>query len=199
VYADLTGVDPTLAGAASPAPRKGVVHLHIELATWLCLAEHAGSIDGLGPVTADIARQIADAQRHTAVFRFSLTHNGVLLHEGRMRYRPTADQAAFVKARDKTCLAPGCRRPAMRCDIDHIRDWERGGVTQEWNLCSLCKRHHNAKHQGGYRLTRTDHGVQWTTPRGKTYHVNFGRDLNADQRHLLQTIVDESLTTRLRQ
>jgi len=41
--------------------------------------------------------------------------------------------------------------------------------------------------------------VQWTTPRGKTYQVNFGRDLNADQRHLLQSIVDQAAQVRLRQ
>ena len=199
VYLDLlAGVDPTLAGAVTPAPRRGVVNLHVELATLMCLADHAGQIDGFGPVVADIARQVAAAQRDIATFRFSVSHDGRLLYEGRLRYRPTADQIAHVKARDKTCRAPGCRRPAMRCEVDHIRAWEHNGVTEEWNLCTLCKGHHDAKHQGGYGLTRTDLGVAWTTPRGRTYHVSFGRDLNATERRLLQDVVNHTSNTRLR-
>jgi hypothetical protein len=45
--------------------------------------------------------------------------NGDLYAEGRLRYRPTAAQTAFIRARDRTCRAPGCRKPAMVCHIDH--------------------------------------------------------------------------------
>jgi hypothetical protein len=67
--------------------------------------------------------------------------------------RPDARLAAFVKARDRTCIAPGCRRPARRCDIDHNLDWVKGGETECCNLCLLCKlcrgRHnlHYAEHR----------------------------------------------------
>ena len=53
----LAGVDPTLAGAATPALRKGAGYLHINTTTLACLDEHPGTIEGFGPVIADMARQ----------------------------------------------------------------------------------------------------------------------------------------------
>ncbi len=41
---------------------------------------------------------------------------------------------------------PICRRcPAMATDVDHIIPLARGGSHDEFNLQSLCKRHHNEK------------------------------------------------------
>jgi hypothetical protein len=51
---------------------------------------------------------------------FTVTHDGRIVHEHRLHYRPTVDQAAYVRARDKHCRAPGCRRPTHQCDIDHV-------------------------------------------------------------------------------
>ena len=94
-----------------------------------------------------------------------------MIAEGRLRYRPTPAQRAFIVARDMTCRAPGCRRPARRCDIDHIADWARGGTTTVRNLCSLCELHHQAKHAGGFKVRRTSRGIEWTTPLGLRYVV----------------------------
>lgn len=41
-------------------------------------------------------------------------------------YRPSRSLADFVRARDLTCRAPGCDRPATRCDIDHTIPWPSG-------------------------------------------------------------------------
>jgi hypothetical protein len=60
VFADLlAGVDPTLAGAATPAARKGVIQLSVGLSTLACLDDEPGDIAGFGPIPADLARQIA--------------------------------------------------------------------------------------------------------------------------------------------
>ena len=44
------------------------------------------------------------------------------------------------------CQVPGCAR--TRVDIHHIDHWGHDGVTETWNLLSLCRRHHRLHHQG---------------------------------------------------
>jgi hypothetical protein len=61
------------------------------------------------------------------------------------RYRPTAEQRRFVRARDRSCRMPGCSRAPGRCDIDHGTAYGDGGPTDCWNLCCLCRRHHRIK------------------------------------------------------
>src|SRR5439155_20217932 len=95
---------------------------------------------------------------------------GRLLHHGITRRRPTAEQAAYIRARDRTCRAPGCRQPAHHADIDHTRDWAHGGPTTISNMAVLCRRHHRMKHQGGWLLHHTASGILfWTSPLGKVY------------------------------
>jgi hypothetical protein len=60
-------------------------------------------------------------------------------------YRPTAHQRRFVRAHDRSCRMPGCRRAPGRCDIDHGIAHAAGGPTDCWNLCCLCRRHHRIK------------------------------------------------------
>jgi len=52
------------------------------------------------------------------------------------RYQPTPAQHRYVKARDRTCRHPGCRRPATRTDLDHVDSYRRGGATDCTNLCN---------------------------------------------------------------
>jgi hypothetical protein len=202
VFLDLlAGVDPTIpadqggAGAVNPAPRKGTVNVSVDLETLMCLQDHAGELAGFGPVVADIARQVADGLIDAPVWRFTVTDQGRVIHEGRLHYRPTAAQKAYVTARDQRCQAPGCRRPAIQCDIDHIVAWDDHGITHEDNLCVLCKRHHVAKHNG-FQLHRTDFGLLWITPRGRAHPVSFGHELDADQRRILQEVVNHWETTQ---
>lgn len=60
-------------------------------------------------------------------------------------YRPTAQQKRFVRADDRRCRMPGCRRAPGRCDLDHGIAHADGGPTDCWNLCCLCRRHHRIK------------------------------------------------------
>jgi hypothetical protein len=198
VFLDLTaGVDPTIpaaqggAGAVNPAPGKGSVNLTVELSTLMCLDDHPGELAGFGPVVADLARQVADSMQPYPVWRFTITDQGRLVHEGRLHYRPTTAQKSFVQARDQYCRAPGCRRPARQCDIDHITPWEDYGVTHEDNMCVLCRHHHRAKH-GGFTLYRTDFGLVWISPRGVSYPVSFGHELDHTQRRILQHTITHS-------
>jgi hypothetical protein len=167
--------------AALPGPRRGVVELQVPLTTLMSLTRLPGDLAGFGPVIADVARQVAQ-QHHDGVWRFSVYNEiGHLLchgvtrarpdHAGRQRKRrPAAEVAAFVRARNRTCVAPGCRVPAANCDLDHITDWARGGETDVSNLDPKCRLHHRFKHESGARVISLAPGVVgWQTPRGLQY------------------------------
>jgi hypothetical protein len=52
-----------------------------------------------------------------------------------------------VLLRDRKCAWPRCGRPAVYCDVHHLRHREDGGETSLDNLvlaCRLCRRRHNA-------------------------------------------------------
>jgi hypothetical protein len=49
-------------------------------------------------------------------------------------YQPSRKLQHLIWARNPTCTAPGCRRPAARCDLDHTTPYDRGGRTCECNL-----------------------------------------------------------------
>jgi len=55
------------------------------------------------------------------------------------RYTPSAKLAAFVRARDLTCRAPGCDRVAIECDLDHTIPYADGGATHASNLKCVCR------------------------------------------------------------
>jgi hypothetical protein len=160
-------------GGVRPAARRGVVDIQVKLSTLLDLDEDSGWIPGWGPVIADIARQVAFDEQARPAWAWSVTdESGQLLHHGYTGRRPPAAERAFVKARDRTCRAPGCRRPAIRCDTDHRVDYVEGGPSHRGNGCSLCRHHHRLKHEKGFTI----HGIgpaafMWQAPDGRLYFV----------------------------
>ncbi len=101
-----------------------------------------------------------------------------MLDVGRTRHRPPAALAEHVRARDRWCVRPGCSARADACDLDHTAEWDRDeGPTAHDNLGPLCRRDHQVKTHGGARLRQVAPGVfEWTTPLGRTYRVEPGRD-----------------------
>jgi hypothetical protein len=86
------------------------------------------------------------------------------------RYQPGRRLQNLVMARTATCTAPGCRRPAARCDLDHTVAYDQGGRTCECNLAPLCRHHHRCKQADGWHLEQITPGVmRWITPAGRTY------------------------------
>ncbi len=76
----------------------------------------------------------------------------------RDRRFPGAALARWVAARDQTCIALGCARPAEACDIDHTLDWIHGGRTEAADLDLLCRHDHRAKHDGGWHYEQPEPG-----------------------------------------
>lgn len=77
-------------------------------------------------------------------------------------YRPSVKLAAFVRARDLTCRAPGCDRPATQCDLDHTIAFADGGATHAANLKCLCRLHHLLATFCGWRAQQLPDGTDYT-------------------------------------
>jgi Domain of unknown function (DUF222) len=85
-------------------------------------------------------------------------------------YHPARTLVHLIRARNATCTAPGCTRPAVRCDLDHTTAYDQGGRTCECNLAPLCRHHHRCKQSQGWKLEQPSPGVLiWRTPSGRTY------------------------------
>jgi hypothetical protein len=150
-------------------PDRAVVDIQVDLTTLLELDDKPGEIPGWGPVISDIARQTVDGQRDSE-WRYTVTdENGNLVDNGTTRRRPTTRQRRTVQSRAPTCVFPGCRMPALDCDIDHNQPWAEHGQTEEDNLGPLCRRHHVIRHHG-WTIIQTQPGIyQLTSPLGQTY------------------------------
>ncbi len=71
-----------------------------------------------------------------------------------------------MRARDRRCRFPGCRRPVPRGgELDHDRPYPHGD-TSAGNLTGYCTGHHRGKHQApGWRHTLAPDGtLTVTTP-----------------------------------
>jgi hypothetical protein len=85
-------------------------------------------------------------------------------------YRPSRKLRHLVAARNATCTAPGCSRPAMGCDLDHTTPWHHGGPTCPCNIAPLCRHHHRCKQAEGWWLEQPEPGILvWRTPTGRIY------------------------------
>jgi hypothetical protein len=85
-------------------------------------------------------------------------------------YRPSAKLDRWLRARDRRCRFPGCRRPVPRGgELDHDRPYP-AGPTSATNLTGYCTGHHRGKHQApGWRhVLHPDGTLTVTTPTGLT-------------------------------
>ena len=148
--------------------KRGVVDIRVDLSTLARLDENPGEIPGLGPVVADIARQIVD-ENHRARWRVAIVdESGQVTHVTTTSRRPTAAISDFVEATQPTCAHPGCRAPAIACDLDHNHPWVDGGKTSTANLCPLCRHDHRLRDHG-WTYTPNADGHIWISPMGHRY------------------------------
>jgi hypothetical protein len=96
---------------------------------------------------------------------------GHLLDYGRTAYRPSAELAEYITARDRTCRFPTCNRAARNCDLDHAQPYHHGGETSAANTGALCRRNHRQKTHTDWQLhPHPDGSATFTSPTGHTYH-----------------------------
>jgi hypothetical protein len=73
-------------------------------------------------------------------------------------------QRLALAVRDGGCVFPTCDRPLAWCEAHHLVHWLDGGPTDLANLALLCRAHHRAVHEGGWRLQRLPDGRLTATP-----------------------------------
>ena len=131
------------------------------------------TVEGIGPIPMSRARELCGGAHG---WMRVLTHpeTGIVLSVGRKRYRPPPQLARLVRWRAENCMAPGCRIPAARCELDHTLAWHHGGPTALTNLTPLCTGHHTVKHHGRWRVEQIEGSggaILWTSPTGRHYRV----------------------------
>lgn len=144
------------------------VQIVVPALTLLGSDDEPADLVGRSPIDPDTARELACLTR--SPWERVLTHpvSGAVLHVD--TYQRTAAIDRFLRARDQHCRFPGCRLPAVRCEVDHTVDHALGGATDTRNLAHLCQRHHSMKQFTAWRVRQRDGGVlEWTSPLGRTY------------------------------
>lgn len=148
---------------------RSVIDIRVDLTTLMDLDRRAADLGGFGPVVADLARQVAG--RRGSSWRFAVTdESGAIIHSGITRRRPNAALRRQVESRDRSCVFPGCRRPAGGCDLDHRIRVADGGATHMDQLVPLCRHDHVVRHRHGWSHSRNADGSHsWTSPLGVEY------------------------------
>jgi 5-methylcytosine-specific restriction endonuclease McrA len=152
------GIDPGV-----PGERYQVV-VHVDAAV-LADAEQVGHSvleDGVRVPAGTSQRLACDASR--VVMRHD-TDGRVVEVGARTRTIPPALRRA-LQHRDHGCSFPGC---GLRLgEGHHVRHWAAGGPTTLSNLALLCRRHHRAVHEEGYRVARQPDGaLEFRGPDGR--------------------------------
>ena len=114
-------------------------------------------------VSAETARRLA-CDAATVTMRHG--PDGEILDVGRRTRTISPALRRALAARDRRCRFPGCGN--RRVDAHHIRHWADGGRTALDNLVLLCRRHHRAVHEEGFRVTMDAAGdVRFAHPDGR--------------------------------
>jgi hypothetical protein len=162
-------VDPTY--GTDRAGGLGAIRARVQVAvtaeTLMGCDENPAEAVGGALIDADTARQLAgQVSEWDRLFIDPVTRTPVEIDT----YRPTASMKKLLMARDQHCRFPGCRRAAIRCEIDHTLDHALGGHTHIFNLAHLCQRHHSMKQFTKWEVRQLGGGVlEWTSPLGRVY------------------------------
>jgi HNH endonuclease len=135
-----------------------------------------------GPVLGGGAfGSVAEALRVGAVFADFLNSPAAAGPAGpRPGLRPGHIRRA-VLLRDRTCAWPRCGRPAVYCDVHHLRHRQDGGETTLDNLVLVCQYHHDVCiHRQGWQLTlHPDGTTEARSPGRQTLYSHAPPNQNA--------------------
>jgi hypothetical protein len=152
------------AGGRIPTPAQVIIHVVAEQAT----VDGRGDTPGVSVADGELipAQVVAELAREAKLR--PIVHPADAPPEP--RYTPSRALADFVRARDLTCRAPGCDRPAIECDLDHTVPYQDGGLTHASNIKCYCRFHHLLKTFWGWKDEQfTDGTVIFTLPGGQRY------------------------------
>lgn len=138
-------------GEIVPARTKVQVQLVLTIPAlgWLGRTKEQAILGGYGPISMELAKSLAgSATSFVRVLTDPVT--GVRVAMDRTARKPPTDLARWVRIRDGRTRFPGRSTPAHLADIDHAREWQDDGFTDEDNLITLDRPAHNMKSAGLY-------------------------------------------------
>ncbi|MYI75367.1 MAG: DUF222 domain-containing protein [Acidobacteria bacterium] len=116
-------------------------------------------------VSAETARRLACDSAKVEMLHGP---DGEILGVGRRTRTISPALRRALAARDGQCRFPGCQN--RRCDAHHVQHWADGGETTLDNLVLLCRRHHRAVHEEGFRIALDATGeVEFIRPDGRPF------------------------------
>ena len=122
-------------------------------------------LGGVGPIHPETARRIAcDAVRTVVTVAPPAEASASIigstpalpLSVGRATRTIPPHLRTALNLRDRGCRFPGCDRPPAWTEGHHILHWPDGGRTELENLVALCRVHHRAVHEQGWRIHMAD-------------------------------------------
>lgn len=164
------GADPAEALELHPVGRfaRPIINVTVPITTLMGLDDSPGVLAGGVEVPAELVRQLALDPTSTW-YRLLTDPLGGFVELSTKSYVPTAAVYRTVVARDRTCIWPGCGRPATVVELDHRVPWP-DGATSVRNLQPLCECHHKVKHSEGFGVVRNDDGsYTWRSRFGSTF------------------------------
>lgn len=132
--------------------------LTVPALAWLGRTKEQAVLAGYGPIAMELAKALAGtATSFVRVLTDPVT--GVRTAMDRTARKPPADLDRWVRIRDGRTRFPGRSTPAHLGDIDHAREWQDDGFTDEDNLIVLDRPSHTAKSAGLYTDELLDTGA----------------------------------------
>jgi hypothetical protein len=167
--------ESALAGDLDPGTRgdRYLVTVHVDAAVLAGHEDASGDTAAAGDpgmaMLEDAVDVSAEASRRLACDCATVTMtsdaDGNTIDVGRKRRTVPPAMRRALAFRDRSCRFPGCG--ATICDAHHIRHWAAGGNTDMDNLLLLCRHHHAAVHEGGYKVElRADGRPRFLHPMG---------------------------------
>jgi hypothetical protein len=124
------------------------------------------SIEGVGPISAEVARRLACTADMTLSFD---APDGTGLDHKQLERDPTRAQRIEIRRRDKGCRFPGCGCKNVT-DVHHIVWASEQGPTKLSNLLTLCVGHHSRVHELGWKMDGDANGeVHFISPQRRVF------------------------------
>ena len=122
---------------------------------------HAVTAGGTLLPMSDVIRMSIHAYHYLALFD-GVT--GQALWLGRSKRIATGDQRIVLHAKERGCTRPGCDAPGYRCEVHHVDEWAKGGLTNIDKLTQACPPDHKLRDEGWTARKRADGSTEWIPP-----------------------------------
>ena len=133
---------------------------------------------------SDVIRMASHAYHHLVIFD---RHTEIPLYLGRTRRTASAGQRIVLHAKDRGCSRPGCTVPGYQCQVHHVTDWAKGGLTDIDDLTLACGKDNRLVTENGWRTRkRKDGRTEWIPPP----HLDSGQTRVNDYHHPERYLVE---------